>query len=122
LWEMGQLVEVQQLLDNGVREGGRQASTGQRSVSDVQQAVVDHLARNGVTIPASAVAITNLTDSSRSDPQAGTPAPPPALRLDHFQVTVQVPVDSVRWVLLSPITGARTLNASADWFSMNNVP
>ena len=27
LWEVGRMVEVQQLLNNSVREGGRQAST-----------------------------------------------------------------------------------------------
>ena len=32
LWEVGRLVEVEQFLNNAVREGGRQASTGMKNV------------------------------------------------------------------------------------------
>jgi Flp pilus assembly protein TadG len=121
LWEVGRMIEVQQLLDNAAREGGRQASTGQRSVSDVQQAVVNYLALNGVVIPTSAVTVTNLTDPTRNDPRDGS-LPQNADQLDHFRIVVTVPFDNVRWVLLSQITPTRTLGATVDWYSMNNIP
>jgi Flp pilus assembly protein TadG len=121
LWEVGRLIEVQQLLDNAAREGGRQASTGKRSVSDVQQTVVNYLARNGVTVPTSAVTITNLTNSTRSDPRAGT-STSNARQLDHFQITITVPFDNVRWILLNEVTSTTNLTTSADWYSMVDLP
>ena len=35
LWEVGRLVEVEQFLNNAVREGGRQASTGMKNAAGV---------------------------------------------------------------------------------------
>lgn len=121
LWDVGRLVEVEQLVQNAAREGGRQASTGKRSVADVQQAVVDYLALDGITVAPSEIAVTNLTDGSRSDPRAGS-SPQNALQLDHFEITVSVPLNSVRWVLMDRFSGATTLSASADWYSMNDLP
>src|SRR5262249_28051274 len=121
IWEVGRLVEVQQLLDNAAREAGRQASTGQKTIAQVQQVAVDYLARNGISISTTAVTVTTQTNSGRSDPTAGSTASN-AQMLDHFQVKITIPVDSFRWVLLNQITPARNLNATADWCSMNNVP
>jgi Flp pilus assembly protein TadG len=121
IWEVGRMVEVQQSLYNAAREGGRQASTGQKTVSQVQQTVVNYLAQNGITIDPSAVTLTNLTSSSRYDPTVGM-QPQNAQQLDHFQLSVSVPFDNVRWVLLSRITAITTLTATADWYSMNNKP
>ena len=122
LWEVGRLVEVEQMLDNAAREGGRQASTGKRTVGQVQQAVVNYLARNGITLDPNAVVLTNLTNGSRSDPTEGFPSPPHAQKMDHFRLTVTLPFDSVRWVLLSQVTNVQQLNASVDWYSMNDFP
>src|SRR5436305_13070446 len=40
LWEVGRLVDLQQLLTNAAREGGRQAASGERSTATVTQAVI----------------------------------------------------------------------------------
>src|SRR5262249_34151787 len=100
---------------------GRQASTGQKTVSQVQQTVVNYLAQNGITVAATDVTLTNLTNASRSDPTVGTGATN-AVQLDHFQITVSVPFDNVRWILLGKITNITTLTATSDWYSMNNQP
>jgi Flp pilus assembly protein TadG len=122
LWEVGRLVEVMQLLDNAAREGGRQASTGRRTVTQVQQSVVNYLARNGITVDPNAVILTNLTSGSRNDPTTGNPSPPHAQKMDHFNLTVTLPFNSVRWVLLNQITNTTQLTASVDWYSMNDFP
>ena len=41
-----------------------------------------------------------IGNSARSDPTA-------ANQLDHFQITVTIPFNSVRWVLLNQITNAK---------------
>src|SRR5688572_15466160 len=64
VWEVGRMVEVQQLLSNAVREGGRQASTGIKDADAVKDAVVTYLKTNGITkVSASDVKFENLTDS-----------------------------------------------------------
>lgn len=115
-WEVGRMVEVQQLLTNGCREGGRQASTGSKDVTAVKQDVVNYLQRNGInSVSTSDVTVTNLTDSSRADPTV-------AAQLDRFRVTVTIPFNSVRWVLLNQITNAQYLSATVDWYSMRDIP
>lgn len=116
IWEVGRLVEVQQLLTNAAREGGRQASTGVKTTSEVQAVVVTYLQQNGITkVAAKDVTVTNLTDSSRPDPSA-------AKQMDQFRVTVTIPFDSVRWAIIDQITSVKTLSASTDWYSMRDVP
>ena len=113
LWEVGRLVEVQQVLANAVREGARQASTGQKTNSQVSQAVLQYVSDAGLSNAGAVVTVTNLT--SGNDAAA-------ANQLDHFQVQVTIPFNSVRWVLLNQITNVSQLSASADWYSMRDIP
>lgn len=115
VWEVGRLVEVQQIMTNAAREGGRQASTGRKTTAEVQQAVLDYLTRAGVPTTNAVVTIENLTDSSRSDPTQ-------ANQLDRFRVTVTLPFDDVKWIMLNQITSGSSITGVADWFSMRNVP
>jgi Flp pilus assembly protein TadG len=114
-WEVGRMVQVQQLMANAAREGGRQAAAGNLNTAGVQQVVVNYLTQNGISCDASNVTVVNLTSSARSDPTT-------ANQLDHFQVTVTIPFNKVRWVILNQITPTTQLTASADWFSMRDLP
>ena len=122
VWEVGRLVEAQQTLSNAAREGGRQASTGQRSAAQVQDAVVQYLARFGYSATAADVTLANLTDGSRSDPRAGT-LPGQALQMDHFRITVDLPMDRAKLVTASLryFQGSK-LRGQAEWYSMNDIP
>lgn len=115
VWEVSRLINVQQVMCNAVREGGRQVSTGVRSYAEIKQVVVNYLAEQNITITTSDVSIANSTNASNTDPTV-------AAQLDRFRVTVTVAIASVRW--LSPgfykFTGNMT--ASSDWFSMNDTP
>ena len=116
IWEVGRMVEVQQLLTNAVREGGRQASTGVKTVAQVKDEVVQYLKNNGISkVSASDVTVVNLTEASRAQPAD-------AVQLDQYRISVSIPFDSVRWILLDQITSAKTLTASADWYSTNDIP
>jgi Flp pilus assembly protein TadG len=113
-WEVGRLVQVNQLLSNAVREGGRQASTGQKSAAQVQQVVVEYLQQNGLpSVTAANVTVTNVT--SGADPTASN-------QLDGFVITVSVPFNSVRWVVLNQVTTVQTVDSSAYWVSMRDIP
>jgi Flp pilus assembly protein TadG len=114
IWEMGRVVEVQQVLDNAVREGGRQVSTGKQSNSQVQQVVLQYLADAGLNNNGAVVTVTNVT-SGLDATQAN--------QLDRFTVTVSLPYGDIGWtslgVILSP---SATLNASTNWYSMRDIP
>jgi Flp pilus assembly protein TadG len=114
VWEVGRLVEVQQLLTNAVREGGRQASTGTKTVAQVKDDVVRYLQQNGIkSVKPADVTVTNVT--SGADPTA-------AAQLDQFRISVTIPFDSVRWVLLNQVTSVTNLTATVDWYSMKDIP
>ncbi len=93
VWEVGRLVEVEQHLNNAVREGARQASTANVNTAGVQQVVVNYL----------------------NDPTT-------ANQLDQIEVSVSIPFNNVRWVLLNQITPVQNLTASTEFYSMRDVP
>jgi Flp pilus assembly protein TadG len=114
VWEVGRMVEVQQILSNAAREGGRVASTGTKTTTDIKNSVVTYLAANGITATTDNVTVVNKTNASR-DPTA-------AEQLDEFRVTVTIPFNSVRWIIMNQITTTQTLTAYSDWFSMRDIP
>lgn len=114
LWEVGRLVQVQQFLTNAAREGGRQASTGAKDLSAVKQDVVNYLAHNGIPASVGDVTVENIT-SPGTDPKN-------ASQLDRYRVTVKIPFNSVRWILLNQITSIAELSAVVDWYSMRDIP
>ena len=114
VWEVGRMVQVQQLIANAAREGGRQASAGQQSSATVQAYVVSYLNMNGLAnVDTTMVTLTNITNAARSDPMA-------ANQMDQFRLSVAVPYSSVRWSTLAQITSTSTLVAAADWYSMKD--
>jgi Flp pilus assembly protein TadG len=115
IWEVGRMIQVQQSVQNAAREGGRQASTGKRTPSEVTQAVKNYITQAGYTSTNVSVTITNLTNSSRSDPTA-------AIQLDRFQVVVTMPFDDARLIATKIFTNNRTLTARATWLSMRDIP
>ena len=116
IWEVGRMVQAQQLIANAAREGGRQAAAGVNDNATICQYVVNYMTMNGLTgVTTSNVTLTNITAAARSNPQTAT-------QLDQFRVTVTVPYSTIRWSTLAQITQTSTLTASADWYSMKDSP
>src|SRR5262245_43268803 len=113
VWEVGRLIQVNQILSNAAREGGRQASTGLMTNAQVQDAVLQYLDRAGLPTAHAAVTVTNLTNSSLDAASA--------TQLDKLQVTVTLPAADVKWIALSLVTNANTnLNAASVWYSLRD--
>lgn len=111
-WEVGRMVEVEQILNSAVREGGRHASTGQYTNSQVQQFTLNYLSNAGLPSSQATATVTNLT-SSGTDCTA-------AKELDQIQVTVSIPFTAVRWAAVTLVTNSSTkLTASAIFYSNN---
>ncbi|MCS7045891.1 MAG: pilus assembly protein [Gemmataceae bacterium] len=116
VWELGRMIEVQQLLCNAAREGARQASTGSKDVAGVKDVVVRYLQQNGISnVYSSDVLVLNLTDPGRSNPMT-------ANQLDQWQVKVTLPFDRVRWIFLNQVTKKTSLIGSAHWLSTRDIP
>src|SRR5688572_29508722 len=85
LWEVGRMVQAQQLIANAAREGGRMAAAGQKDDATIKQYVANYLTMNGIPgVAVSDVTLTNMTSASRNNPHT-------AEQMDHFRVTVKVP-------------------------------
>lgn len=117
LWEMSCVIEANQLLSNACREAGRQAAGGARSTAEVEQAVRNYLSHHGVGVGNVVVTVTNLTSSSRSDPRY-------AEQMDHFRVYARVPYADLRpgGTSILQLLNVLEVEASADWFSMKDIP
>ena len=144
IWEVGRLVQVQQVVSNAAREGARlaaQAYTINASGSptqirantgptNVQDAVYDYLYAAGLTtLRRSDVTVTFAfttprttdyvalpTDPSGSNYPAGSKPPDPCYgeKGQVFTVTVTVPWDRVRWVNLG-LLNPRTVTFTVTW-------
>jgi Flp pilus assembly protein TadG len=115
VWEVGRMLEVQQLLTNAAREGGRAASTGTNTIAQIKTVVEQYLAVNQIVATDSDVTVANLT--SGKDPNQSD-------QMDHLRVTVTVKWSDVQWtpVSLLELTGVDKLQGSSDWYSMRDIP
>jgi Flp pilus assembly protein TadG len=121
LWEVGRMTEVQQLLSNAAREGGRQASTGLINNSAVQQVVLTYLQNalndNDATGNTGRLRTTNVVVTVKDLTTANTD-PTAATQSDQLQVVVTIPFKDIRWLKLPLVTDDTTLlTGQATWLS-----
>ncbi|HEX3871272.1 MAG TPA: TadE/TadG family type IV pilus assembly protein, partial [Pirellulales bacterium] len=120
VWEVGRMIQVNEILANAVREGARVAAGGESggtpvTVSMVQQEVLNYMTSAGLptaAVSGSTVTLTNLSTNSWTNPSDASP-------LDKFSVNVTIPsgtaYNSLRWGLVSTITGVSSLSVSTTW-------
>lgn len=112
-WEGGRMLQIQQSLSNAAREGGRQASTGLRTNTQIQQVVTDYL--NRASVP-TANAVVTVTVTGTGGPDATQ-----AVQMDQILVTVSVPVSDFRWIGLTLVTNSSTrITGQATWYSLRD--
>lgn len=112
--EVGRLLEVQEVLNNAVREGARQGAGGQLTNAQVSQVVLNYLSRANVPTGSATVTVSDLTNPG-TDCTAAT-------QNDPIQVTVSLPFSSVRWTASNMVTSASSqLTANAVWYSARNL-
>lgn len=109
-WEMGRYVEVQQIVCDAAREGGRQASSGQLTNAQVVTAVTNYVKIAGLPTAHLVVTINDLTNPGLDASQA--------VALDQIKVTVSIPFKDVRWSALKLVTtDASNVSAFVIWYS-----
>lgn len=146
LWEVGRIVQVANVLSNGARESARDASLGQdtlQTIANNQLSYLQNALPGGLTqghstsiVPASALAqntvgytcwdsttnqelftitFTDLTNTGVTDPTQ-------MQKLDHYQMSLQVPYAAVGWNTLAQITSVNRISVTVDWASMVDNP
>jgi Flp pilus assembly protein TadG len=123
IWEVGRLIQVQQILTNAAREGVRQASTGNHNVASITTIVNNYLTAAGINNSGSTVTIYNLTQDPTPASGAASDDPTAANQLDHLRVIVTLPFSNVKWATVTrKMTSITTLTATADWDCMRDQP
>jgi Flp pilus assembly protein TadG len=116
IWEVGRMVQAQQIIANAAREGGREVAAGQTSAATIQTYVVTYCNMNGLTnVDSTMVTVVNITNAARNDPTTCN-------QLDQWRVTVTVPYSAIRYSTVAQITPTTSILASADWYSMRDTP
>lgn len=114
-WEVGRLVEVQQVLDSAASEGGRQASAGVMTNDEVRDVVLKYLAHAGLNSGNAAVTIRDVSTPGADVSEAAY--------LDEIHVTVTLPYRDVRWSTTSLIVNSATeMSSQVVWFSARAQP
>lgn len=116
LWDLGQLVRGLQIVSIAAREGGRQAASGTKSLTQIESLVLATLSQNG--LPTSGATFQYLNATSAKDPLS-------ADQSDELRVTVSIPFSSLRFASgqLSPYRiQSNTLSVTTIWGSMRDVP
>jgi Flp pilus assembly protein TadG len=109
-WEMGRYIEVQQIVCEAAREGGREASSGKLTNSQVITNTTNTLKIAGLPTTNVAVTVSDLTNPGLD---AST-----AIALDKIKVTVSIPFKDVRWTPLKLVTNDSTnVTAYTIWYS-----
>ena len=117
VWEVGRLIEINQILNNAAREGARQASTGKITNDEVKVVICNYLKNAGLPDYTSQ-RDTIITIVNKTEPGVDVVS---AIQLDKLEITVSIPFSDVRWTPLSLITTPSTkLNATATWFSLED--
>jgi Flp pilus assembly protein TadG len=112
-WEVSRLVEVYQILNNAVREGGRQAAAGQISNSAVQQVVLNYMKNAGLPTTNATVTVSDLTTPGTDATNAS--------ELDMIQITATIPFKDARWLAATLVTNTSTVVSVTNvWWSNNN--
>ena len=113
LWEVGRLIEVNQILYNAAREGCRQASTGTMNNTAVQQVVTNYIKNAGLPTQNVTVTVQDLTNAGTDVSQATW--------MDQLQITITMPCEDVLWSTTDLVTTANSkFTIQAMWNSMKD--
>lgn len=123
IWEMGRMVDVQQIVSNGAREAGRMAAAANLTDDQVISATRDYLKRAGLPTAAGDNAIITVVNKTSGKDALS------ADQLDRFEITIKVYYNDVRWVNLNLLANSSTdptkatfISATSEWYSMNDFP
>ena len=124
LWEVGRMIQVQQIVSNSAREGARLASqavtiNSDGQVTQIRTAAGSPNVKTTVVNYLKSCGLTNLTDADvtvtfKFAPATGKTEPYQGLKGQTFEVYVSIPWDKVRWVNLGLVNPTK-VEFTATW-------
>jgi Flp pilus assembly protein TadG len=126
VWEVGRLIQVNQVVVNSAREGARLAAGAYVNgtpvtVAMVQQAVRDYMRASG--LPAAAYNGATITLTCLASPTWVNPSD--ALPLDRFTVQVSIPTgaafNSMLWSLVYRLSAVNQMSVTVNWVSCTDA-
>ena len=135
VWEIGRLVQVQQIVSNSAREGARLASqavtidsAGVRTqiqvnsgTPNVSRVIYQYLVLNGLDGIAPADVTTTFLFLSGTQAGNASAEPFQGAKGDRFQITVTIPFDKVRWINIG-IVNPSTVSFTVNWTMLVDDP
>ena len=149
LWEVGRMVEVQQVIWSSAREAARDSSLGEDSLLTVATNLANYLQNaeptafakgHSTSLRTTTIALPANTYGYSCWDTTATPNkelftitfiditntavtdPTGMVQLDRYEITVQVPYATIGWSTVPQITGVARLQATVDWVSMLDSP
>jgi len=120
IWEYGRLIQVQSMLSNAAREGGRQAATGKFTSAEIEQTILDYItqcgykttdAQNKVNVTVTALDLTTGGDVKNCK------------RMDDIRIDIQYPFKNARWIALNYFANkSALLRANSRWRGLADLP
>ena len=126
MWEVGRLIQVNQVVVNSAREGARLAAGAYVNGTPVtnamvQQAVRDYMRASG--LPAAAYNGATITLTCLASPSWVNPSD--ALPLDRFTVQVTIPTgaafNSMLWSLVTRLSSVNQMSVTVSWVSCTDA-
>jgi hypothetical protein len=123
-------VQIQQIVENAAREGGRQASTSKYTEDEIKTAVKEYLTNAGMSIKTSG-GVENVTitvkmatlPAAGADPSWVTYDLNSMSQNDLIQVKVEFPFANVRYLASNFFTTDTTmLNSESIWSCVKDLP
>jgi Flp pilus assembly protein TadG len=146
-WEVGRMVEVNQVMWNSAREAARDGSLGQDNLQTVANNLLTYLQSAEptafpsshstsmispvVTLPANTTGYTCWDTTANRElftvtftDLTNTTITDPTLmsQLDLYQIGVQVPYATIGWTAVPQVTGMTRMNVVVTWASMVDSP
>ena len=147
LFQIGRIVQIQQVLWNSAREAARDASLGDDNLSTVASSLLSYLQAADsvafgsghstsmispvITLPANAQGYTCWDNTANRElftyyfldsTNTSVTDPTGMSQLDTFQLAVQVPYNTVAFTSAVPISGATRLAVKVNWVAMVDSP
>ena len=147
MFQIGRVVEIQQIVWNAARETARDASTGDDNLSTTASNLLTYLQGADplafglghstsmispvVTLPANTTGYTCWDNTANKElftitfsdiTNTSTTDPTGLGQLDLFSIGVQVPFNSIALSSITPISGISRLNVKSVWAAMVDSP
>jgi Flp pilus assembly protein TadG len=126
VWEVGRMIQVNQIVNNSAREGARLAAGAYVNGTPVTSAMVtqairDYMRASG--LPAAAYNGATITLTCLASPTWVNPSD--ALPLDRFRVQVTIPMgaafNSMLWSLVYRLSSVNQMSVTVNWVSCTDA-